>query len=245
MSEHRRFVQIVGEDGFTRYVRTEEEKERRKQEAESNKVMKEKICQQCGTPYTPKFQYGTKRWENSKYCSRTCSQKATNSKQEYKDRKNAKRRGDSELHRREHERRIALHGGTRWENGTPEFREQARERNRRRYARLYGSDEAYTADRKANAHTQRSRRRYAKNKLVLTPDEQESCRLIRIKAQELSSSTGIQLHVDHILPLRRGGHEHPENLLIVTAAANLFWGAKIKRCPWPKPDNWDEPAWEP
>ena len=40
MSEHQRFVQIVGEDGFTRYVRTEEEKERRKQEAESSKVMK-------------------------------------------------------------------------------------------------------------------------------------------------------------------------------------------------------------
>ena len=207
--------------------------------------MKEKICQQCGTSYTPKFQHGTKRWESSKFCSKRCTTKHHCSTPEYREKKNASRRGNTELHRREYEQKLERRGGTEWKTGTPEEREKIRERNRNRYNRLYGTNEAYTAERRANAHSQRSRRRYAQSKLVLTPDEQESCRLIRIRAQELTASTGIQLHVDHILPLRRGGHEHPENLLIVTAAANLFWGAKIKRCPWPKPENWDEPAWEP
>ena len=240
-----RFIQIVGDDGFTRFIRSEDEKKRRREEAQSNKIMKEKVCQQCGKTYIPKFQHGTRRWESSKYCCQTCSQKARNSRQEHKDKKNAKRRGNTELHRREHERRIELHGGTRWQVGTPKFREQARERNRKRYSRLYGHDEAYTSDRKANAQSQRSRRRYEKNKLVLTPEEQAACRSIRAKKDELIMKTGKKLHVDHILPLKRGGHEHPDNLLIITAAANLFWGPKIKCCPWPKPDNWDEPAWEP
>lgn len=244
MTEYQKFVQKVGEDGLSRYVRTEEEKERRRAESQSSKIMKEKRCQQCGKSYTPKFQHGTKRWEQSMYCSASCNNKAKTSTQEYKDKKNAKRRGDSELHRREYEMKIERRGGTLWQVGTPEERERVRERNRRRYARLYGTDKAYTADRKANAAAMRGKRRNRKKELVLTPDEQECCKNIRIKAQELSERHGVLLHVDHILPMRRGGYEHPDNLLIMTAAANLFWGAKIKRCPWPKPHNWDEPAWE-
>ena len=26
--------------------------------------------------------------------------------------------------------------------------------------------------------------------------------------------------------------------------ANLFWGDRIKKCPWPKRKNWVEPRWE-
>ena len=242
--EQQRFIQIVGDDGFTRYIRTEEEKERRKEETQSEKTIKAKKCQQCKKTYIPKFQYKTKRWESSKYCSRACGNKARCSTQNYRDKKNANRRGDTELNRREYERRIELHGGTRWEKGSTEFREQMRERNRKRYKHLYGNNETYTAERKANAAAMGGRRRQKKRELALTPDEQKSCRDIRIRAQELAKETGIQLHVDHILPLRRGGYEHPENLLIMTAAANLFWEAKIKCCPWPRQKDWDEPTWE-
>ena len=79
----------------------------------------------------------------------------------------------------------------------------------------------------------------------LTSKEGFDCKKVRIKAKRLSKDLGIELHVDHLLPLSRGGKEHPDNLLIMRPEANLFWGARIKKCPWPKRKNWVEPEWEP
>jgi len=39
--------------------------------------------------------------------------------------------------------------------------------------------------------------------------------------------TGIQHHVDHIIPLSKGGLHHPDNLQILTAEENLKKGAKL------------------
>jgi len=40
-------------------------------------------------------------------------------------------------------------------------------------------------------------------------------------------TTGIPQHVDHIMPLSKGGLHHPSNLQILTAIANMSKGAKI------------------
>lgn len=239
-----RFDVVIGPDGQKRWVRSEAEKARRKAAAQAAKVFKDKTCEWCGQTYTPKFQYGTKRWDSSRFCCRQCVQTWMNRRPDYKAKKNELRRGNSGLHRHEYERRLKLHGGTRWRVGTPEFREQMRARNRERWARKYGSDPAYTQERRANAAHQRGRRAKAAKLELLGPDQIAECKRIRLEAQALAEQLGIKVHVDHLRPLRRGGAEHPDNLLPMTAAANLFWGDRIKRCPWPKPDVWDEPRWE-
>lgn len=239
------FEWVTDARGRTRKVRTAEEKARRRAQVKAGKDFREKVCVICGQTYTPKFQYGTKRWESSKNCGQACKDRAHNSDPAHKQRRNAARRGNSELHRREYLRRIAIHGGTRWQLGSPRFREQMRQRNRDRFARLYGVDASYTEERRANAAHQRGRRTKAADAAFLTPDQVAFCKRLRQETRALAAELGVDLHVDHIRPLRRGGAEHPDNLLPMTAAANLFWGDRIKRCPWPKPENWEEPAWEP
>ncbi len=46
-------------------------------------------------------------------------------------------------------------------------------------------------------------------------------------AKRLSDSWGIKWHVDHIMPISRGGKHHPSNLQVIPAIANLRKGNKI------------------
>ena len=241
----KRFELVFDSTGRKRWVRTEEERARRRALEQAAKSFRSKLCKWCGREYTPKFQHGTKRWEQSSFCCRVCLQAHANRRPEYRARKNAKRRGDTALHRKEYLRRIELLGGTRWHLEGESFRDAARLRNRVRYSRLYGKDIAYTMERRANASYQGARRKYASAKQYLTPQQVRECKEIRAMAKRCGSETGLVIHVDHLLPLRRGGWEHPDNLLPMRAEANLFWGDRIKRCPWPKPLVWDEPNWEP
>ena len=39
---------------------------------------------------------------------------------------------------------------------------------------------------------------------------------------------GIMFHVDHIIPVSKGGKHHPDNLQILTAFDNLSKGAKYQ-----------------
>ena len=240
----RRFIRFTDETGKSRVIRTEEEKVRRREETQSLKVYKKKKCSWCKNSYTPYFQYGTKRWKSNRYCSVKCRNAAANANPVYRQRKNASRRGNSELHRRAYLRRIELHGGTRWQLGDETFREKARQRNRKRYKRLYGKQNQYTLERRSNSQHHRVRRKKEMHKSALTSIEVSQCIEIRIQAKRLALKHNIELHVDHLLPLRRGGREHPDNLLIMRKEANLFWGARIKKCPWPRKKNWLEPVWE-
>ncbi len=43
---------------------------------------------------------------------------------------------------------------------------------------------------------------------------------------------GVNTHVDHIVPLSKGGTSHPDNLCIITAAENLHKGSTM-------PEDWD------
>ena len=46
-------------------------------------------------------------------------------------------------------------------------------------------------------------------------------------ARRLSKETGTEYHVDHIIPLAKGGPHLPWNLQVITKDENLSKGAKI------------------
>ena len=46
-------------------------------------------------------------------------------------------------------------------------------------------------------------------------------------ARRLGEQTGVEHHVDHIIPLVRGGPHLPWNLQVITKDQNLSKGAKI------------------
>lgn len=79
----------------------------------------------------------------------------------------------------------------------------------------------------------------------LTISEAEEIRSIYRSMQRENKQHGkIICHVDHILPLTKGGKHHPSNLQLITSRSNNFWKDKVKSCPYPKPDVWKEPDWE-
>ena len=62
-------------------------------------------------------------------------------------------------------------GGTLWQIGTEEDRERVRERNRKRYKLLYGGDNDFTRERRANSSFQSVRRKKDKKVDSLSKDK--------------------------------------------------------------------------
>lgn len=62
---------------------------------------------------------------------------------------------------------------------------------------------------------------------VLSPDEKQKIRELYEEARRLTEQTGIPHHVDHIMPLSKGGPHHPSNLQILTATENLKKGSML------------------
>lgn len=79
---------------------------------------------------------------------------------------------------------------------------------------------------------------------ALTESEKAAIRYIYARAAELQARTGIEMHVDHIVPLSKGGPHHPDNLQILTADDNLAkrvqsgWQDRA----WPLYDDQGEPT---
>ena len=79
----------------------------------------------------------------------------------------------------------------------------------------------------------------------LTQEEKNEIKaLVKIMKSINLNDGRISAHIDHLLPLTQGGLHHPSNLQVISSEANQFWKDKIKCCPWPKPNEWDEPPWE-
>lgn len=79
-----------------------------------------------------------------------------------------------------------------------------------------------------NASAAARRARLAGDRTLLTKEERDQINSIYANARRLNRDAGyIAYHVDHIIPLVRGGKHHPANLQILTAEENLRKGAKL------------------
>ena len=81
--------------------------------------------------------------------------------------------------------------------------------NRERDRHLVNAAEAKLRARKKNAS------------VFLTESEKLEIKKIYKECKSVTKSTGIKHHVDHIIPLTKGGLHHPSNLQILTAEENL------------------------
>lgn len=76
--------------------------------------------------------------------------------------------------------------------------------------------------------TQAKRRARKKNASVpLTVEEQARILGIYAEARAMTELSGEPYHVDHIIPLAKGGLHHPDNLQVLRGITNLRKGTKI------------------
>lgn len=79
---------------------------------------------------------------------------------------------------------------------------------------------------KAAAKDARRRARKTAASAGLTAADHLRINAIYAEAARRTAETGVVHHVDHDVPLARGGKHHPDNLLIVPAKVNLVKGTR-------------------
>jgi len=85
--------------------------------------------------------------------------------------------------------------------------------------------EKYRTKSKTNAKTYRYRSR-KRNQMPSDVDHEKLLSYYR-EAERLTEETGIIHHVDHIVPLSKGGLHHHNNLQVLTKEENLKKGNKL------------------
>jgi len=82
---------------------------------------------------------------------------------------------------------------------------------------------------KAVSAAKSAKRRALKRKQSPKLNDTEQQQVVEIykRCQELTESTGILHHVDHIIPISKHGEHHPNNLQILTAEQNIKKGNRI------------------
>lgn len=63
----------------------------------------------------------------------------------------------------------------------------------------------------------------------LTSQQRTQVAAMYVAARLMTLNTGVRYHVDHIIPLSRGGKHHPRNLQILTAEQNQRKSAKLQK----------------
>jgi 5-methylcytosine-specific restriction endonuclease McrA len=132
---------------------------------------------------------------------------------------------------REDVRRKKAAGRDRWRALN---KQRAREINRasskrQRINNADGLRAAYKKWRLANLPklaAKQAKRRQRIRTVSLSSNDKREISSIYAKCAALSASSGVQHHVDHIVPLARGGRHHPSNLQIITATENQRKGAR-------------------
>jgi 5-methylcytosine-specific restriction endonuclease McrA len=97
----------------------------------------------------------------------------------------------------------------------------------RRKEKIRENNKKYSSTERGKAlSAEKQRRRYARLKqgipIEITEEDLRQIQQIYQKAQHLTSSTGVQYDVDHIIPLFEGGLHHPNNLQIITHEEHLM-----------------------
>jgi 5-methylcytosine-specific restriction endonuclease McrA len=91
--------------------------------------------------------------------------------------------------------------------------------------RAYDRERAKLPHRRA-AHNEDTRKRRAKLKDAIPEDYDREGVLSMYKlAQKISTVTGVEMHVDHILPIACGGEHNVKNLQLLAGSLNLAKGA--------------------
>jgi 5-methylcytosine-specific restriction endonuclease McrA len=87
----------------------------------------------------------------------------------------------------------------------------------------------YDGDRhKSATYLQRRKQRLREQTPELSTEEEELIQKIYHQRDSLNQEVGfIQYHVDHIIPLAKGGCHHPDNLQVIRASDNVRKGAKV------------------
>ena len=179
------------------------------QTADSDQV---KTCSKCGEEkplvafrQAPRYKLGVRG--QCKICETVASSKWA--------KENKERRSDirKRSYYKHHEANLAY---------KKKYDEENRDRNVK-YSRQW---RAANPDKNAQ---QEARRRATKREQTpeLTPEEQQHIQDIYWLAKDLRAVTGEEYHVDHIIPLAKGGLHHPDNLQVLPADLNLKKGAKV------------------
>ena len=106
-------------------------------------------------------------------------------------------------------------------------RAQGRKRALKSHHRNYGVNQEYTERVKAKAADQKVKRRRLMGTVELTQQEELQVKAIYRLRYTLTRETGVEYHVDHRIPLSKGGKHHPDNLWVITAVENMRKGAKL------------------
>lgn len=85
----------------------------------------------------------------------------------------------------------------------------------------------YRTKEKSNNKTYRYRSKKFGDALVLTQEEHQRILSIYKECAKITEETGVPHHVDHIIPISKGGPHHPDNLQILTATENIRKGNKL------------------
>lgn len=110
------------------------------------------------------------------------------------------------------ERQRSRKEGLRWRKANPE---RVRELARRWRVRNPEQRAANRAKRRARTKVD-----------SLTVFERAQMLAVYAIARARTVQTGVQHHVDHVVPLARGGRHHPSNLQVLTATENIRKGAR-------------------
>ncbi len=93
--------------------------------------------------------------------------------------------------------------------------------------RAYDRERAKLPHRRA-AHNEDTRKRRAKLKDAIPDDYDREGVLAMYKlAQKISNLTGVQMHVDHTIPLACGGEHNVKNLQLLAGTLNIAKGANV------------------
>ncbi len=94
-----------------------------------------------------------------------------------------------------------------------------------------GVFERFTANNKCpickNVSNAKRRALHREAEIPLTPEEQKEVDDLYAEAKRLSEETGSAFHVDHILPIQKGGIHHPINLRVLLGKDNISKHTKI------------------
>lgn len=127
-----------------------------------------------------------------------------------------------------------------WRKANPDkVREQSRRQRRNdptrdkrwRAANVESARAAERRWRQANPakRNQITAARYARKRgltPLLTAEDRADIVAFYAKARAMTELTGVPYHVDHIIPLARGGPHHPANLQVLPGRVNQSKGAK-------------------